>query len=866
MSQDSFGPELYADFVIEAREHLDVIEPVLLELEQTPNNLELLDQIFRPMHSLKGASGFFSLSHMNQLAYQGESILEELRKGRIRVTPEVTDLILKITDALKEMLDSLQADGTEGEADRHVLVGRIQTLLGSGCATPTAGPDQDVRLSIRDQPSLPTYALTIAGAEHLADFLEEAQEIIASLSQALLSAEKDPCNPDLINDMFRYFHNLKGNSGIIGYLELNELTHEAETFLNKVRKGEQALSRPAVDVLLSVLDGLEELLRRIDPRLGMVSPVPVTSLAQALRDIQDDAGAGQGICESCVTPASVSSPGQVDAEDVDIFEQTTAQLIENMSLALDNLTGDPSQRAYVDGLYRTLSSLQNAASYMKLENLRLQAGKTAALVDQAREAGTDVSTLLDTLRQDQGGIEEMVAQTVAALRAGMAPTPQPVPPLVPVASSGPTGSGTSGSVPPVVPLQTAKIRVEPPGDKGRRVMSTLRVEHAKLDHLMNLIGELIINRNRFTMLAKALESGEKPQIVAQHLTETISSMIRISDDLQDTIMHVRMVPVQTVFAKFPRLVRDLSRKSGKLVELVTEGEETELDKSVVEVIGDPLVHLLRNCLDHGLETTAERLATGKPEAGRVWLRAFHKGNSVFIEVEDDGRGIDPDLMRRKAVEKGLISLDEARSMDDRTARELIFTPGFSTAAQVTDISGRGVGMDVVRNNLKEFKGSVQVHSEVGQGARFTLVLPLTLAIIDALTVRVGKNIFAIPLDTVSETTKIPTSRISMMHHRKVTTLRGEVLGLASLAELLDLPADSPEPALLPVVVISINERRVGLVVDQLLQRQDVVIKSLGEYLGSIGGVSGATIMGDGRVILILDPHEIFRLATVRSLV
>lgn len=863
MSQDSFGPELYAEFVIEAREHLDAIEPVLLELELAPDDLGLLDRIFRPIRSLRGASGFFGLTRMNHMAAQGERILEAARAGQVRITPEVTDLILKISDALKEMLDSLHSTGTEGETDRSVLVERIQALLARGNATPGAGVDSEARLSIRDQSSLPPYALTIAGAEHLADFLEEAQEIIASLSQALLSAEKDPCNPDLINDMFRYFHNLKGNSGIIGYLELNELTHEAETFLNKVRKGEQALSRPAVDVLLSVLDGLEELLRRIDPCLGTVTPVPVTSLAQALRDIQGDAGsAGDGA--ACVSDIPVASPGQIDAEDLAIFEQTAAQLTENMSMALDNLTSDPSQRAYIDGLYRVLSSLQNAASYMKLEELRLQAGKTAVLVDQAREAGMDVSALLDTLRHDQGAIEEMVARAVVLLREEMIPSAHPAPSLEAAASSEPEPSMA------VAPVPSALRPKAPPPDTaagvGRRAMSTIRVEHSKLDHLMNLIGELIINRNRFSMLAKVLESGENPQTVAQHLTETISSMIRISDDLQDTIMHVRMVPVQTVFAKFPRLIRDLSRKSGKLVELVTEGEETELDKSVVEVIGDPLVHLLRNCLDHGLESTAERLAAGKPETGRVWLRAFHKGNSVFVEVEDDGRGIDPDLMRRKAVEKGLISLDEARSMDDRTARELIFTPGFSTAAQVTDISGRGVGMDVVRNNLKEFKGSVQIHSEVGQGARFTLVLPLTLAIIDALTVRVGDNIFAIPLDTVSETTKIPSSRISMMHHRKVTTLRGDVLGLASLAELLDLPATDPEPTLLPVVVITINERRVGFIVDQLLQRQDVVIKSLGEYLGNIGGVSGATIMGDGRVILILDPHEIFRLATVRSLV
>jgi two-component system chemotaxis sensor kinase CheA len=337
MGQHSLGPELYADFVIEARERLDAIEPVLLGLEQTPDEPMLQNRVLRLMHSLKGAAGFFSLTRVHQLANQGESVLQALLQGRIRITPEVTDLILRIIDALQGVLDSLQANGTEGEADRHALAGRVQDLLASGQTTPAAGPDQDARLSIRDQASLPAYALTIAGAEHLADFLEEAQEILASLSQALLSAEKDPRNPDLINDMFRYFHNLKGNSGIIGYRELNELTHKAETFLNKVRKGEQALSRPAVDVLLAVLDGLDELLRRIDPRLGTVAPVAVAALVRALRDIQGDAGSDQGPCEACVSPPTVVSPGSVDAEDLEIFERTSAQLIENMRMALDNL-------------------------------------------------------------------------------------------------------------------------------------------------------------------------------------------------------------------------------------------------------------------------------------------------------------------------------------------------------------------------------------------------------------------------------------------------------------------------------------------------------------------------------------------------
>jgi two-component system chemotaxis sensor kinase CheA len=388
------------------------------------------------------------------------------------------------------------------------------------------------------------------------------------------------------------------------------------------------------------------------------------------------------------------------------------------------------------------------------------------------------------------------------------------------------------------------------------------VDHEKLDHLMNLIGELIINRNRFVMLTKQLEENRDLNEMIQFFYETTDALGRISDDLQDTIMQVRMVPVRTVFSRFPRLVRDLSRKSGKKIDLIIEGEDTELDKSLVEVIGDPILHLIRNAVDHGQETPEERRAAGKPEVGKVWLRAFHEGNSVIIEVEDDGRGIDPEKIKKKAIEKGIINPEEAEKMDDREAIDLIFAPGFSTAEKVTDVSGRGVGMDVVRNNIKSLNGNVFVHSEVGKGTKFILSLPLTLAIIEALLVEVGTHTYAIPLDAVSETTKIETSKICEVNKRKTTTLRGEVVGLVELGEILGISNGKKDDRdILPLVIISVNDRKVGLIVDTLLHRQEIVIKSMGEYLGDIHGFAGATILGDGRVILILDPNEVMSIAT-----
>jgi two-component system chemotaxis sensor kinase CheA len=381
---------------------------------------------------------------------------------------------------------------------------------------------------------------------------------------------------------------------------------------------------------------------------------------------------------------------------------------------------------------------------------------------------------------------------------------------------------------------------------------------------MNLIGELIINRNRFSLLTKELEAGKDIADVVQSLSETTDSMARISDDLQDTIMQVRMVPMRTVFSRFPRLVRDLSRKSGKSIELITEGEDTELDKSVIEAIGDPLVHLIRNAVDHGQEHPEERQKAGKPKTGHVWLKAFHEGNSVVIVIADDGKGIDPEKVKQKAVAKGIISEEEAAKLEDKEAIELIFAPGFSTSEAVTDVSGRGVGMDVVKNNIKNLNGSVSVQSEVGRGTTFSLSLPLTLAIIEALLIKVGHNTFAIPLDAVSETTKIPASQVKEVNKRWATTLRGEVLGIEDLARVLGLESGNGSKEVYPLVVVSVNDRRVGLIVDSLLHRQEIVIKSMGEYLGEVHGLSGATIMGDGSVILILDPSEIMSMTIARN--
>ena len=945
MSQDFLDPEILTDFFVEAKEHLETIEPNLLELEKSPDNLGLLNEIFRPMHSLKGASGFLGLNKINGLAHKAENILDELRQGSMKVTSGIMDLILSATDALRTMVDNLETSGVEGDVDTAPIIARIEATLVGDMEAAAVAPEPEpecasvveaevviepepvaeepvemvAEITFDPQPDpdfdATPYGLTTVGEGHLADFLEEAHEIVENLNRCLLSLEGEPDgSEELINDTFRYFHNLKGNSGIIGFKELNSLTHEAETLLNKVRKGEIASSQGLMDLLLASVDLIEALVGKVDVETNKVEPLDTSVMAQVLQRVTEDGDvlAVQGlfpgsksapVTEEAAAPAAADassdedasvSAGDYDPEDVALFVQTINQQLESAAVALGLLRKDAGQTDIVDGLFRTFQTIQNSTGYMGLDEIKEYSSRTVGLIDQGRKTDMDFTLMLDILDQEFAILKDMILKALEMLTGSPAedptvnmgkpasiktekvapkvepapaPAPVPEPPVqkaaavskpAPVAKPAPTSAPATKA-----PAGRKSGAVNPPPVRPK-VSSTIRVDHHKLDHLMNVIGELIINRNRYAMLARALEEGqEEVHVVAQQLTETTYAMARISDDLQDTIMKVRMVPVQTVFSRFPRLVRDLSRKSGKQVELIMEGEETEFDKSVVEEIGDPLVHLVRNAVDHGLEDEAERVQLGKKPKGHVWLRAYHKGNSVAIEVEDDGRGMDPEKLKAVAIRKGVITPEEANVMDDREALDLIFAPGFSSAEKVTDISGRGVGMDVVKTNIKNLKGSVNTQSEVGKGTKLTLTLPLTLAIIDALMVQVAGDTFAIPLDAVSETTKIEVEKLSDVNNRKAVTLRGEVLGLVELAELLDLPQSMDDRDVLPMVVIQDNDRRLGLVVDRLLERQEIVIKPLGQYLNNFNlkGLSGATIMGDGSVVLILDPHEIYSIST-----
>ena len=397
------------------------------------------------------------------------------------------------------------------------------------------------------------------------------------------------------------------------------------------------------------------------------------------------------------------------------------------------------------------------------------------------------------------------------------------------------------------------------GKSDKITESTIRVDITRLDHLMNLVGELVLGRNRLTQIASTLSEEDKNDEFIRQLTETSTQIDFITTELQTAVMKTRMVPIGKVFNKFPRLVRDLSKEFSKEIELIIVGQETELDKSVIEEISDPLVHLIRNAVDHGIEKPEERLQIGKPAKGSVTLAARHEGNHIIIEVQDDGRGLDPDTLKQKALEKGLISESEAREMKVEDCHNLIFLPGFSTAQKVTNVSGRGVGMDVVKTNITRLNGIIEVDSSVGRGTKFTLKLPLTLAIIQGLLVDVGQETFAIPLNSVVEVVRTSHEEILTVHGKEVIRLRERILPLLKISEILNVSSfNEHETKNFYTVVVAIANKQFGIVVDKLVGQKEIVIKPLGTYLKNIPGIAGSTILGDGRVIMILDTGELLR--------
>lgn len=685
--------------------------------------------------------------------------------------------------------------------------------------------------------------------EILQDFLIEAFELIEQLDQDLVELETRPDDLDLLNRIFRVAHTIKGASSFLNFDILTHLTHHMENLLNMARHGELVIDANVMDVILESIDLMKALLIRIR-----------------------DSGSDNGLeVAGCVERLDAVANGEVSAPAVAVVEPIVAVVPESIP---DEDDYSKMSEAEVEAEIERLLAEKNAEAVSKRASAQTTVEEEpdyASMSDEEVEA--EIERLLAE-KQAQDAVKRAnknhdTKPSVAAIVPPVEPkievitTPNPivVAPVAPVKAVAPSA--------PAAPVARRSEPKEESGESkgGATVEQTIRVDVKRLDHLMNLIGELVLGKNRLIKINDDVEERYEGEAFLEELNQVVSIVSLVTTDLQIAVMKTRMLPIGKVFNKFPRMIRDLSRELNKKIELEITGEDTELDKSIVEEIGDPLVHIIRNSCDHGIEIPQIRLEAGKEEVGTIQLKAYHEGNHIVIQIIDDGKGLDPEMLKTKGIEKGLITEKEADGMSDKEAFSLIFRPGFSTAAQVTSVSGRGVGMDVVKTNIEKLNGMIDIDSEVGRGTSMKLKIPLTLAIIQALLVGVQEEYYAIPLASVLETVRIGKDEIYTVESRSVMRLRDEVLSLVHIGDIFEVERvfDNSEHAY--VVVLGLAESKIGLIVDTLIGQEEIVIKSLGEYLKGIEGIAGATIRGDGGVTLIVDVAALMLMAkSVKSTV
>lgn len=699
-------------------------------------------------------------------------------------------------------------------------------------------------------------------SQYLEIFIDETSEHLQNLSDCIMELEKDPENMDTINEIFRAAHSLKGMAGTMGFKRMQRLTHDMENVFQEVRSEKVKVTSSMIDLLFKCLDAIEGYLDNVKAS----SDEGTEDNELIIKELNDFIAAedGAAAAPAQAEPKKEEAPAQTaGGDDKKYFEFGLSESekdkikqaeeggahIYGMTIYIQKECLLKAARAFL--VFKAVEEFGEILVYnpssQDIEDEKFDCDFSIFIAsdepyEKIAEAAKSVSEI-DKVVGEEVKYETLAAkQEKAEADAAAAEKSQDAPAEAAPAQELPQAQAAK----PAAKTQSS-------GNKKQTVAKpvtnrTVRVDIEKLDALMNQVSELIIAKNSLVSISST-DSGDFQN---QSFHEQIEYLERITTNLHESVMKVRMVPIESVVAKFPRMIRDLSRKLDKKMELYMTGEDTELDRTVVDQIGDPLQHLLRNSADHGLEDNATRIAKGKPEVGSIFLNAFQEGNNVIIQVGDDGNGIDVEAVRNKAIERGVITEEQAETMSQKEIINLLFLPSFSMAKKITDISGRGVGLDVVKSNIEALGGDVEVKTELGVGTTFTVRLPLTLAIIQALMVEIRDEKYAIALGSISNIEDIPVKDIKYVEAQEVIHLRGKVIPLIRMDQVLDIEPKEEEPESLTVVIVQKGENLAGLVVDNLIGQQEIVIKSLGKYINNNKIISGATILGDGEVALILD--------------
>ena len=695
-------------------------------------------------------------------------------------------------------------------------------------------------------------------SQYLEIFIDESEEHLQTLSDCIMVLEKEPDNKDTINEVFRAAHSLKGMAGTMGFKRMQHLTHDMENVFQEVRSDHIKVTSGMIDLLFKCLDALE----------GYVDNIKSTSDEGTedneviIKELNDFIAKTEGAEETGNTETSEAKEAAPESTQEEKAGQEKIELTNDEKKAIREAESN-GQHIYVMTVHIQKDCLLKAARaflvfkavedfgqilvyrpssqdiedekfefefsfFLASEESEDKIVATAKAVSEIEKVDAEEIHLDEYVKEAEAQEEQQAKEAAAEQKEAPAEAPKAAEKKAPAAN--------------------AKKQTNAKPVTGR----TVRVDIEKLDALMNQVSELIIAKNSLV----SISSNESGEYQNQSFHEQIEYLERITTNLHESVMKVRMVPIESVVNKFPRMIRDLSRKLGKKMELYMTGEDTELDRTVVDQIGDPLQHLLRNSADHGLEDNATRVERGKPEVGSIFLKAFQEGNNVIIEVGDDGNGIDVAAVRDKAIERGVITAEQAENMSQKEIINILFLPSFSMAKKITDISGRGVGLDVVKSNIEALGGDVEVRTQLGEGTTFIVRLPLTLAIIQALMVEIRDEKYAIALGSISNIESIPVNEIKYVQAQEVIHLRGAVIPLIRLDQVLDMEEKQEEPENLTVVIVKKGDSLAGLVVDNLIGQQEIVIKSLGKYINNNKIISGATILGDGEVALILDVNTL----------
>ncbi|MTV49430.1 hypothetical protein GJ688_10620 [Heliobacillus mobilis] len=868
--------EMLQAFIEEAGEYLQRVEEELLKLEVSDGTPGVLNDIFRQIHTLKGLASFFGFAEITRLSHQAEYVLDALRSDRIQLNSSIVELLLNAGDALGEMIRLLQESCEKWNAgtvleieltcsqDVEKLIQDLESIIPpkpsasggtmasttvqdslepvggtpSDCESEDKGTETEASVgqafNAPNAPNAPNVAVvqegsdlpvasdrnhvtvnqdthidrelmalvkgqaSAAAAENFLTDADEHSEIICG--KLLIDLDGNPGDMAALADLFRRVHTLKGNLGLLLSFQ-----------------GPDAPLRAAAKETMEVFQRMEELLEKIRT-LRLPVPVWVTD-----------------ICFACM----------------DALQRLMTMMRSGQ------MEKDPANPPLLKELVAARDRLDAETSTVPLPNSSVSAtaGEPITSSQKGQEDPSLARTNIREPKKDESTSEEASAQKHRDkdLNSNFGGDKSNRAAEKTQGDSSDRNNAKGGS------LSCPSKRTGSDSIHGTTGHS-IRVSEEKINRLMNAIAELAVTKNAFSQIARKLMMEHNLPVISREVKDAGQWVSRISAELEDAIMAMRMTEVRTVFQKFPRVIRDIALQTGKRISLMMEGEDTELDKTIIDQIGDPLMHLVRNAADHGIEPEAERIAKGKDPQGRVWLRAYSRGKYVFIEIEDDGKGLNPQALKEKAVEKGFITAAQAEDMNETQAYQLIFLPGFSTAKAVSEISGRGVGMDVVRNNITALRGTISISSQLGKGTKLVMQLPLTLVVSRGLMVEVASQMLILPLDNVLETLKVPGERLLMYRGRKLLHHRGEVLGVVSLAEVIGMGQEELTERT-PVVIVTDGHMKVGLIVNRLIGEQDVLVKPLPDYLSSLPGMGGGTIMGDGRVALVMNPIELIKMAT-----